>query len=97
MRAVGIRELETKLSEYIRLASAGEEIFVTDNGKVVAEIRKPAELPPIAKRYPGLWQQALEGKVRLGGPNDPSLYHAYPRLLPEGELARLLDEQRGER
>lgn len=52
MRAVGIRELKNRLSEYLRRVRAGETILVTDRGEVVAEIRSPGagarrvDLPP---------------------------------------------------
>ncbi|MCA1792075.1 MAG: type II toxin-antitoxin system prevent-host-death family antitoxin, partial [Thioalkalivibrio sp.] len=39
MRAVGIRELKNRLSEFIRLVEAGESVLVTDRGTVVAELR----------------------------------------------------------
>ncbi|MEQ1930156.1 MAG: prevent-host-death protein [Parvularculaceae bacterium] len=42
MRVVGIKALKDKLSEYIRAASAGEVILVTDRDKVVAEIKAPS-------------------------------------------------------
>lgn len=42
MYAVGIRELKSRLSEYVRLAAAGERVLVTDRDRVVAELRAPA-------------------------------------------------------
>ena len=42
MRAVGIRVLKNKLSEYVRLAERGETVLVTDRDRVVAELR-PSE------------------------------------------------------
>jgi prevent-host-death family protein len=41
MREVGLKILKNKLSEYVRLAAAGETIVVTDRGRVVAEIVPP--------------------------------------------------------
>ena len=38
MRAVGIRVLKNKLSEYVRLAESGETVLVTDRDRVVAEL-----------------------------------------------------------
>ena len=38
MRSVGIKVLNSKLSEYVRLAAAGETILVTDRDRVVAEL-----------------------------------------------------------
>jgi antitoxin (DNA-binding transcriptional repressor) of toxin-antitoxin stability system len=41
MRSVGIKILKNKLSEYIRLAAAGETVLITDRDRVVAEIGPP--------------------------------------------------------
>jgi len=41
MRSVGLKILKNKLSEYVRLATAGETILVTDRNRVVAEIVPP--------------------------------------------------------
>lgn len=38
MKAVGIKELKARLSEYVRSARAGESILVTDRSEVVAEL-----------------------------------------------------------
>ena len=45
MKAVGIKMLKAKLSEYIRLAKAGETILVTEREEVVVELR-PARRQP---------------------------------------------------
>jgi antitoxin (DNA-binding transcriptional repressor) of toxin-antitoxin stability system len=96
MRAVGIRELKNRLSEYLRMVRRGEEILVTDRGVVVAELRQPgaraADTP-----YPALVERARSGKARLGAGNRPDLYPALDPVLSEGEAAALLDQERGER
>jgi antitoxin (DNA-binding transcriptional repressor) of toxin-antitoxin stability system len=38
MRSVGLKLLRKKLSEYVRLAAAGETVLVNDRERVVAEI-----------------------------------------------------------
>ena len=38
MKSVGIKVLKAKLSEYVRLAKAGETILVTERDEVVAEL-----------------------------------------------------------
>ena len=45
MMTVGIRELKNRLSEHLRMIRDGEEILVTDRGKVVAELRQPPTCP----------------------------------------------------
>ena len=42
MRTVGLKRLKNNLSEYVRLAAAGETIIVTDRDRVVAEIVPPS-------------------------------------------------------
>jgi antitoxin (DNA-binding transcriptional repressor) of toxin-antitoxin stability system len=43
MRAVGLKVLKNRLSEYVRLAASGETVLVTDRDRVVAELRPPQE------------------------------------------------------
>ena len=38
MRTVGLKILKNQLSEYVRLAAAGETVVITDRGRAVAEI-----------------------------------------------------------
>ena len=45
MRTVGLKILKNKLSEYVRLATAGETIVVTDRNRVVAELVPPRREP----------------------------------------------------
>ncbi len=61
MRIVGVRELKNRLSEYLRLVSAGEEILVTVRGEVVAELRKPGRPLPETP-YPRLLLQAQKAR-----------------------------------
>ncbi|MCU0724433.1 MAG: hypothetical protein MUE73_01385 [Planctomycetes bacterium] len=66
MKAVGIKNLKAKLSEYIRLAKAGETVLVTERDEVVAEIR-PARRQPVS---PGSFEDRLallaeDGRVTL--------------------------------
>lgn len=61
MRAVGLKVLKNKLSEYVRLAASGETILVTDRDRVVAEI-----VPPREHRSPLLADARLAEAVRRG-------------------------------
>ena len=38
MKQVGVRELKARLSEYLALVKAGEEVVVTERGKAVARL-----------------------------------------------------------
>jgi prevent-host-death family protein len=42
---VGLKILKNKLSEFVRLAAAGETVVITDRGRTVAEIVPPRREP----------------------------------------------------
>jgi antitoxin (DNA-binding transcriptional repressor) of toxin-antitoxin stability system len=96
MRAVGIRELKNRLSEYIRLVRDGERVLVTDRGVIVAELRPPGT-PIEDDPHPLLTAAAQEGKVRLGAANRPDLYPKLDKVTPDGLALELLDWARGDR
>jgi prevent-host-death family protein len=52
MRTVGLKTLKNKLSEYVRLAAAGETVVVTDRGRMVAEIVPPRSNLPAGEGRP---------------------------------------------
>ncbi len=43
MKAVGLKVLKNRLSEFVRMAAAGETILVTDRKRVVAELNPPRD------------------------------------------------------
>lgn len=96
MRAVGVKVLKNKLSEYVRLAASGETVLVTDRDRVVAELG-----PPTPGRAPMLADALMAQAVREG-------WIAAPLMVAEGppprqpvatwsELQRELEADRGER
>lgn len=68
MRAVGLKILKNKLSEYVRLAASGETVLVTDRDRVVAEL-----VPPREGRSPLLADAMLAEAVRQGWITPPAL------------------------
>ena len=96
MRAVGLKVLKNKLSEYVRLAERGETVLVTDRDRVVAEI-----VPPETSRSPVLADAMLADAVRQGWITPPALptVGVPPRnpVMSFRELKRELDEDRRER
>ena len=68
MRAVGLKVLKNKLSEYVRLAANGETVLVTDRDRVVAEI-----IPPRGGRGLELADALLAEAVRQGWIAPPTL------------------------
>jgi antitoxin (DNA-binding transcriptional repressor) of toxin-antitoxin stability system len=88
MRAVGLKVLRNKLSEYIRLAAAGEIVLVTDHDRVVAEIA-----PPRAGRSPLFADAVLAEAVRAGWLTPPLLRDdRLPETRPVAPLRQILDE-----
>ena len=61
MRAVGLKVLKNRLSEYVRLAQGGETILVTDRDRVVAEI-----VPPRQDRSQAASDAVLTDMIRKG-------------------------------
>jgi antitoxin (DNA-binding transcriptional repressor) of toxin-antitoxin stability system len=96
MRAVGLKVLKNKLSEYVRLAAGGETVLVTDRDRVVAEL-----VPPSAGRAPIVADAVLAELVRKGWvtPAPRPLTGPPPRapVATFEELMRELDEDRADR
>ena len=97
MRSVGLKVLNNKLSEYVRLAAAGETVLVTDRDRVVAEI-----VPPRAERSPILADALLADAVRKGWLTPAAMPAAGPPPKPPpvmtlDELLAELDEDRSDR
>src|SRR5436305_13186203 len=88
MRAVGLKTLKNKLSEYVRLAAGGETVLVTDRDRVVAEL-----VPPRSGRAALLADAQLADAVRQGWLTPPALpgTDAPPRR-PVARLEMLLSE-----
>ena len=99
MRAVGIREVKNKLSEYLRLVAEGETVLVTDRGRVVAQLAPPpAFAPPEVSEDEALRRLAAAGKIRLPRGRVPSPGAGPVTELPEGvDLDALLADVRSGR
>jgi antitoxin (DNA-binding transcriptional repressor) of toxin-antitoxin stability system len=67
MRAVGLKMLKNRLSEYIRIAAGGETVLVTDRDRIVAEI-----VPPQGRRSPVVAEALLAQAVREGWISPPT-------------------------
>lgn len=97
MRSVGLKVLNNRLSEYVRLAAAGETVLVTDRDRVVAEI-----VPPRAERSPVLADALLADAVRKGWLSPPAAPGAAPPPAPAPimaleQLLTELDRDRSDR
>lgn len=88
MRAVGLKALKNKLSEYVRLVASGETVLVTDRDRVVAELGPPRE-----GRSPILADARLAEAVRRGWITPPVLSGTDPPpRQPVTTLHQLLRE-----
>ena len=93
MRAVGLKVLKNKLSEYIRLATSGETILVTDRDRVVAEL-----VPPCEGRSRVLGDAQLAEAVRKGWITPPTIGGGtVPPSLPVAPLSEIFSELDGDR
>ncbi len=99
MRAVGVKKLKAKLSEYLRAVKAGETLLVTDRDEVVAEIRPVSgRLPPrddVEDVLSGLAQAGELQRARTS--KGEWTWQTCGLGLPEGSAADLLDELRRDR
>jgi antitoxin (DNA-binding transcriptional repressor) of toxin-antitoxin stability system len=88
MRAVGLKVVKNKLSEYVRLAANGETVLITDRDRVVAEL-----VPPALGRARIIDDAVLADLVRRGCLTPPLMPSGgqVPRR-PVARLAALLEE-----
>jgi len=88
MRAVGLKVLKNKLSEYVRLAAGGETVLITDRDRVVAEL-----VPPALGRAQIVDDAVLADLMRRGCLTPPLMPSGGPvPRRPVARLAALLDE-----
>jgi len=95
MRSVGIKVLNSRLSEYVRLAASGETVLVTDRDRVVAELgplrqtRSPVPPTPFWRKW----------SVRSGILTPPRLAASGPppKPAPVATLEEVLDDPDGSR
>lgn len=85
MRSVGIKVLKNKLSEYVRIAAAGETVLVTDRDRVVAELG-----PPSPGRAERLVDARLAEAVRRGWLHPSAASSGPPPRAPDAPLDRIL-------
>jgi antitoxin (DNA-binding transcriptional repressor) of toxin-antitoxin stability system len=99
MKAVDVKQLKARLSEYLRLVKTSETVLITDRDEVVAELRS-------ARRQSagGLSvEEQLQALADAGETTRPSLpkgnwtWKVRGLGLPPGTVTRLLDEVRGDR
>lgn len=99
MKAVGIKQLKSRLSEYVRLARAGETILVSDRDEVVAELGPARHQRP----EPGSVEAVLErlsaqGSVtRSSQPKKGWAWKPTSIGLPADRAREIMDDLRADR
>jgi antitoxin (DNA-binding transcriptional repressor) of toxin-antitoxin stability system len=99
MKAVGVKALKARLSEYLRMVKSGETILVTEREEVVAELR-PArrQQPPAGDVDEALDALSERGEVtRAAVPKADWTFHSQGLGLPPGTAMKLLDDVRADR
>jgi antitoxin (DNA-binding transcriptional repressor) of toxin-antitoxin stability system len=95
VKAVAVRELKNRLSQYLREVAAGQVVLVTDRGRVVAELRRPtADLAPGALA-PELGLAAIDSLLP-GLPQDKRAYRK-TKVRIRRSTQQILDEERADR
>ncbi len=96
MRAVGLKTLKNKLSEYVRVAASGETVLVVDRERVVAELG-----PPLSGRAVQLADAQLADAVRQGWLTPPlTRQTGVPGRAPVArwsDLRKEIEEDRSDR
>jgi len=96
MRKVGIKVLKQKLSEYLRLASAGETILITDRGRAVAELIAPTRARADRIPHP-LLADAVRRGLMTSASLPPGPPPASPGVAPLDEILHGVDRDRADR
>lgn len=98
MKAVGVKQLKARLSEYLRAVRAGETILVTDRAEVVAELRPARRPAPLREPGEVLTLLAEAGEItRAQLAKGRWRWRVRGLGLPRGTAERLLNELRGDR
>ncbi len=99
MKAVGIKQLKARLSEYLRLVKAGETVLVTEREEVVAEIRPARRQPAQSGDLEAILDRLAEAGELTRASQGRQGWTWAPRGLglPVAAVEELLDELRADR
>ena len=96
MRAVGVKALKNRLSEYVRAAAAGETVLVTDRDRVVAELGPPRAGRAEVRSDAAARRGRARGMDRGSSGRRRGAAATAPPVAAWKDLSRELDEDRGE-
>ena len=96
MKTAGIARLKAKLSEYLDIVKAGEDVLITEHGRPIARITSTGgKLDEDARRA----RLIREGVLRPGkGPVSMELIRNLQRTnIPRETILRIIEEEREDR
>ena len=94
MTVTTVSKLRASLSEFLGRVKAGEEVLITERGRVIARLSPPASSPPLAESLREMERQSL---VKLGTGKLPKGFWRMPRPKdPKGLVMKALLEERSE-
>src|SRR2546428_5949664 len=94
MTVTSVSKLKASLSEFLRRVKAGEEVLVTERGRVIARLSPPASSPSLPE---SLREMERQGLVKLGTGKLPKDFWRMPRPKdPKGLVMKALLEERSE-
>jgi antitoxin (DNA-binding transcriptional repressor) of toxin-antitoxin stability system len=99
MTTAGVRELKNHLSQYLRRLKPGKAVAITDRGRVVAELRRPAVASAssaLAGGYARLLDEGVIQPARETGDPLSGLGTERRIAAPPGTVAALIREDRGD-
>jgi prevent-host-death family protein len=97
MRSVGLKILKNKLSEYVRMAAAGETVLVTDRNRVVAEIVPPQPGHKAASHDEFIARGVREGWLTPAKVPPSTPFPPRKPVMKFEDLMKDLDESRADR
>jgi len=94
MTVTTVSKLKASLSEVLRRVKAGEEVLVTERGRVIARLSPPASSPALPE---SLREMERQGLVKLGTGKLPRNFWSMPRPKdPKGLVMKALLEERAD-
>jgi antitoxin (DNA-binding transcriptional repressor) of toxin-antitoxin stability system len=99
VKAVGVKQLKARLSEYLRLTKAGETILVTERDEVVAELRPARRQRPVSSELDDVLDElaAAGHLVRASQPKQRWTWRVRGLGLPAGTASTVLGDLRDDR
>ena len=95
MTAASVSKLRASLSGFLRRVKAGEEVLVTERGRVIARLSPAASSPSLTE---SLREMQRQGLVKLGTGKLPKDFWRTPRPKdPKGLVMKGMLEERAER